>query len=52
MRQAENLGLSDRIEDVDYANRVAAEIDREVNDLSLLAEDEGQNYDGDGDEYY
>ena len=52
IRQAENLGLSDRLEDLEHANMVASEIDREVNDISLLAEDEGQNYDGDGDEYY
>jgi|TARA_Y100000992_G_C21274073_1_gene498839 hypothetical protein len=52
MRQADNLGLSDRIEDLDYDNRITSEIEKEVNDLSLLAEDEGQNYEDDGDEFY
>ena len=58
-RQAENLGLTNMGEreaifnDQDENNRVAAEIDREINDISMLAEDEGQNYeDGDGDEMY
>jgi hypothetical protein len=58
-RQADNLGLTnmgDReaiINDHDENNRITAEIDGEVNDLSLLAEDEGQNYDEcDGDEMY
>ena len=58
-RQAENLGLTNMGEreaifnDHDENNRVAAEIDREINDISMLADDEGQNYeDGDGDEMY
>ena len=53
-----DLGLTDIGEremarlDLEDGDLVVSEIEREINDLSLIAEDEGQNYDGDGDEYY
>ena len=43
-----NIALTE----LENANFISNEIDKEVNDLSGLAADEGQDHDGDGDEYY
>ena len=57
-KQLDNLGLTNIgereivISDMESNNRSIEEIGFENNDLSRLADDEGQDYDGDGDEFY
>ena len=57
-QKIDSLGLTDIGEreiamiDLENSGLDISEMESEINDLSLIAEDEGQNYEGDGDEYY